>query len=98
MLRSHGHDMTIPEVGCPSTDHEIGSSFRSGPILLVPVLLAFAGCVVGPNYQRPKVSVSPSLGQTGHPRLRAESANCRDWWKAFNDPVLVRPIARADRD
>src|SRR5207245_2058126 len=54
MLRSHGHDMAIPEVGCPSTDHEIGSSLRSGLILLVPVLLAFAGCIVGPNYQRPK--------------------------------------------
>src|SRR6185436_614985 len=54
MLRSHGHDMAIPEVGCPSTDHEIGSSFRSGLVLLLPVLLAFAGCMVGPNYQRPK--------------------------------------------
>ena len=90
--------MTIPEVGCPSTDHEIGSSFRSGLILLVPVLLAFAGCMVGPNYQRPKVSVSPSFGETGDPRLSAESTNYRDWWKAFNDPVLDRLIARAYRD
>ncbi len=62
------------------------------------MLLAFAGCMVGPNYQRPKVSVSPSFGETGDPRLSAESTNYRDWWKAFNDPVLDRLIARAYRD
>ena len=90
--------MAIPEVGCPSTDHEIGSSFRSGLVLLLPVLLAFAGCMVGPNYQRPKVSVSPSFGENGDPRLSAESTNYRDWWKAFNDPVLDHLIARAYRD
>src|SRR5882724_5415949 len=71
---------------------------RSGLILLVPVLLAFAGCMVGPNYQRPKVSVSPSFGEGGDPRLSAESTNYRDWWKAFNDPALDRLIARAYRD
>jgi NodT family efflux transporter outer membrane factor (OMF) lipoprotein len=67
-------------------------------ILLMPVLLAFTGCMVGPNYQRPKVSVSPSFGETGDPRLSAESTNYRDWWKAFNDPALDRLVARAYRD
>src|SRR5256884_4946038 len=89
----HGHDMAIPEEGCHSTDHEIGRSIRSRLILLVPVLLTFAGCMVGPNYQRPKVSVSPSFGETGDPRLSAESTNYRDWWKAFNDSVLDRLVA-----
>jgi NodT family efflux transporter outer membrane factor (OMF) lipoprotein len=54
--------------------------------------------MVGPNYQRPKVSVSPSFGETGDPRLSAESTNSRDWWKAFNDPALDRLVARAYRD
>ena len=71
---------------------------RSAPILLVPVLLAFTGCMVGPNYQRPKVSVSPSWVETGDPRVSAESTNYRDWWKAFNDPALDRLVARAYRD
>ncbi len=71
---------------------------RSGLVLLVPVLLAFAGCMVGPNYQRPKVSVSPSWVETGDPRVSAESTNYRDWWKAFNDPALDRLVARAYRD
>jgi NodT family efflux transporter outer membrane factor (OMF) lipoprotein len=94
----HGHDMAIPEEGCPSTDHEIGRSIGSRLILLVPVLLAFAGCMVGPNYQRPKVSLSPNWGETGDQRVSTESTTYRDWWRAFNDPVLDRLVARAYRD
>ena len=71
---------------------------RSGLVLLVPVLLAFAGCMVGPNYQRPKVSVSPSWGDSGNRRVSTESTTYRDWWRAFNDPVLDRLVARAYRD
>ena len=98
MLRCHGHEMAIPEEGCPPTDHEIGRSIRSRLILLVPVLLAFAGCMIGPNYQRPKVSVSQNWGETGDQRVSTESTTYRDWWRAFNDPVLDRLVARAYRD
>ena len=90
--------MATPEQGCPSTDHEIGRSIRSRLILLVPVLLAFAGCMIGPDYQRPKVSVSPNWGETGDQRVSTESTTYRDWWRAFNDPVLDRLVARAYRD
>src|SRR5262249_12411371 len=67
-------------------------------LFLLPVLLAFAGCMIGPNYQRPKVSVSQIFGEAGDPRLSAEATNYRDWWKAFNDPVLDRLLAQAYRD
>jgi NodT family efflux transporter outer membrane factor (OMF) lipoprotein len=90
--------MAIPEEGCASTDHEIGRSIRSRLILLVPVLLAFAGCMIGPSYQRPKVSVSPNWGETGDQRVSTESTTYRGWWRAFNDPVLDRLIAQAYRD
>ncbi len=90
--------MAIRNEACSPTDHKMSRSIRSGLILLVPVLLAFAGCMVGPNYQRPKVSVAPSFGEAGDPRLSAESTNYRDWWKAFDDPALDRLIARAYRD
>ena len=90
--------MAILEEGRPSTDHEIGRSIRSRLMLLVPVLLAFAGCMIGPNYQRPKVSVSPSWGETGDQRVSTESTTYRDWWRAFNDPILDRLVARAYRD
>jgi NodT family efflux transporter outer membrane factor (OMF) lipoprotein len=64
----------------------------------VPVLLSFAGCMVGPNYQPPKVSVSPNWAETGDQRVSIESTTYRDWWRAFNDPALDRLIARAYRD
>jgi NodT family efflux transporter outer membrane factor (OMF) lipoprotein len=54
--------------------------------------------MVGPNYQRPNVSVSPKWGETGDQRVSTESTMYRDWWRAFNDPALDRLIARAYRD
>src|SRR5213592_3167295 len=90
--------MAIRKEGCSPTDHKMSRSIRSGLIFLLPVLLAFAGCMVGPNYQRPKVSVSPSWGETGDQRVSSESTTYRDWWRAFNDPALDRLVARAYRD
>ena len=90
--------MAIRKEGCTPADHKMSRSIRSGVILLVPVLLAFAGCMVGPNYQRPKVSVSPNWGETGDQRVSTESTTYRDWWRAFNDPALDRLVARAYRD
>src|SRR5207249_9654325 len=91
-------DMAIRKEGCSPTDHKMSRSIRSGLIFLLPVLLAFAGCMIGPNYQRPKVSVSPNWGETGDQRVSTESTTYRDWWRAFNDPVLDRLVARAYRD
>jgi len=54
--------------------------------------------MVGPNYQRPKVSVSPSWGETEDLRVKTESTTYRDWWSTFKDPALDRLIARAYRD
>src|SRR5882762_4284324 len=95
MLRCH---MAIQEVGSSTELPHRAAHPRCRLLFLVPVLLAFAGCMVGPNYQRPKVSVSPGFGEAKDPRLSAESTNYRDWWKAFNDPALDRLIARAYQD
>jgi NodT family efflux transporter outer membrane factor (OMF) lipoprotein len=64
-------------------------------ILLVSTLLAFAGCMVGPNFHRPKATVSANWLDSRDPRLSTESATYREWWKAFDDPALDRLIARA---
>ncbi|HXJ80233.1 MAG TPA: efflux transporter outer membrane subunit [Candidatus Methylomirabilis sp.] len=69
-----------------------------GVILLVPSLLAFGGCMVGPDFQRPKAMVSAKWLENGDPRVSTGSATYRDWWKAFNDPVLDRLIQRAYRE
>ena len=67
-------------------------------ILLVPTLLAFAGCMVGPNFQPPKATVSANWLETGDQRVSTGSTTYRDWWRAFNDPVLDRLIERAYRE
>src|SRR5437762_10575205 len=95
MLRSH---MAIQGVGSSTELPHRAAHSRWRLLFFVPALLAFAGCMVGPNYQRPKVSVSPSWGEIGDQRVSTESTTYRDWWRAFNDPALDRLIARAYRD
>jgi NodT family efflux transporter outer membrane factor (OMF) lipoprotein len=94
--------MAFAKGGGAPTEHRRRSTDERGArlrlLVLVPLLLIFAGCMVGPNYQRPTVAVSPSFAEAGDPRLGAQLTNYRDWWKAFNDPALDRLIARAYRD
>ena len=54
--------------------------------------------MVGPNFHRPKATVSAKWQDTGDPRLSNESTTYRDWWKAFNDPVLDRLVEQAYRE
>ncbi len=51
-----------------------------------------AGCMVGPNYTRPKVDAPADF--RFEPKATAETANT-EWWKQFNDPVLDALIAEA---
>jgi len=54
--------------------------------------------MVGPDFQQPKATVSPSWQDTSDPRVSTGPAAYRDWWKAFNDPVLDRLVERAYRN
>src|SRR5262244_1857806 len=71
---------------------------RAEVLLLMLVLGAFAGCAIGPDFQRPKTAVSASWQETADPRVSTASATYRGWWKAFNDPALDRLIERAYRE
>jgi NodT family efflux transporter outer membrane factor (OMF) lipoprotein len=67
-------------------------------ILLLPILLA-TGCIkAGPDYVRPSVKVSETWLEAGDQRVRTEAAEYRNWWQAFDDPVLDRLIERAYRE
>ncbi len=66
------------------------------PALLVALLLF--GCTLGPDFVKPKAAVSPNWVDANDPRVNTGPAQYRDWWKAFNDPVLDRLIDRAYRD
>jgi multidrug efflux system outer membrane protein len=65
--------------------------------LAIPFLaaLAFAGCMVGPNYTRPAVESPPSWRVT-----EEQAGNVADnaWWGQFGDPVLDNLIQVALRE
>ena len=70
---------------------------RLGVVLLAPALLVFAGCLVGPDFKRPKVTVSDSWLETGDQRVSTGAAANRNWWTTFNDAALNRLVDQAYR-
>jgi len=61
-------------------------------LLLTACATLLAGCMVGPNYQRPAVETPPSWRVTS-----AGARNVADtaWWGQFNDPVLDNLVREA---
>ncbi|NIR32388.1 MAG: efflux transporter outer membrane subunit [Gammaproteobacteria bacterium] len=67
---------------------------------LVPaaMLLLAAGCTtVGPDFVKPEAPVAESWLEARDARLDTEAAEHRDWWQAFEDPVLDRLVQNAYR-
>ncbi len=58
-----------------------------------------SGCMVGPNFQRPKAEVPPGwTGPTESPTTQAASPPAEDltrWWVLFEDPTLTSLVERA---
>ncbi len=61
--------------------------------LLITFLLL--GCSVGPNFAKPKAAVAPAWLEADDWRVKTDPAEYKNWWKAFNDPVLDQLIDRA---
>jgi multidrug efflux system outer membrane protein len=56
-------------------------------LALLPLVVLLPGCLMGPNYNRPKVNIPPSFrGAEG----AAQQASFADlpWWEVFKDPAL----------
>jgi len=64
---------------------------------LLGVIVAAAGCAVGPSFTAPQVAVADKWRRAGDPRVTSQSPTDSQWWKAFNDPALDRLIALAYR-
>lgn len=62
-------------------------------LFLVPLLLALAGCAVGPSYQGPPATGEPARFVRGGAADDAPPAN--DWWTALRDPTLDGLVTRA---
>ncbi len=63
-------------------------------ITAVVLIMTLGGCMLGPDYVRPEADVNPSWLESS-PALREEPAEIREWWTAFEDPVLTRLIHEA---
>jgi len=65
---------------------------------LLAFAIWFAGCTVGPKYQRPAIN-TPSTYRGGNPAqpaiASAESLGNEKWWEVFQDPVLQQLIRTA---
>ena len=57
-------------------------------------LAGLGGCTVGPDYVRPEAGVNSSWLESA-PALQDEPAEIREWWTAFDDPVLTRLVHEA---
>lgn len=64
--------------------------------LILPTLLAvqLAGCMVGPDYQKPKTDPGPAFANAQQPEFQTQGIEGA-WWKQFKDPRLVKLIELA---
>ncbi len=60
--------------------------------LLIP-LLFLSGCMVGPNYKEPEISVADQFNE--QLASDAEITSLKNWWESFNDPNLNQIIEKA---
>ncbi len=65
---------------------------RAAAIAAALVCGALAGCMVGPDYERPKVPIPDAFRY--EPRSAAQTTDA-EWWRQFGDPVLDGFIAEA---
>ena len=64
------------------------------PVILGLVLLS--GCAaVGPNYQRPEVSLPPDYSEASGAAVTTTAPVQRDWWRLFHDSTLDRLMEQA---
>ena len=63
--------------------------------LVAAALLAFTGCSVGPDYEKPETPKADAFREAGDKPSVSAPAPGADWWKLFQDPELDRLEADA---
>ncbi len=62
-------------------------------LLLAACVLLCAGCLMGPDYRRPRFDLPP--GASDNDSAQYAPFTAADWWRLFDDPVLDRIEAEA---
>ncbi|MCU0772323.1 MAG: efflux transporter outer membrane subunit [Verrucomicrobia bacterium] len=68
---------------------------RRFQLLVATLLLASAGCRVGPRYHPPETAVPAAWTGTGSGTTTNNPAGLAQWWRTLNDPTLDSLIERA---
>jgi NodT family efflux transporter outer membrane factor (OMF) lipoprotein len=71
------------------------SQFRRLLAISSLALMSAACAAVGPNYQRPPVSLTAHYLAAPSPAAPAHDQDLEAWWQAFDDPMLERVVERA---
>lgn len=64
-----------------------------GSLVFLSIFFFASGCMVGPNYQQPEVSMPVQFEQVQ--TQEGATADLSEWWKQFNDPLLDELITEA---
>ena len=81
-------------------DRDRLSPGKTRPCLVAVLSLSLsllAGCMVGPNYERPQVLVPPNWAGSPSPQAptRQIGQDMARWWTVFEDPTLTSLVGRA---
>jgi NodT family efflux transporter outer membrane factor (OMF) lipoprotein len=78
------------------SSNPVSPCFGTLCLIFLASVMCLTGCtLVGPDYRQPSVGLSDHWLEAGDPRVKTELAVSREWWKAFNDPVLEHLIRTA---
>ncbi len=77
----------------PTFKHGLATCVKASSASILAVLLA--GCVVGPDYQKPNLVVPASWGGGAKAGAAAKKPNLTEWWRQLNDPLLNTLVAQA---
>jgi NodT family efflux transporter outer membrane factor (OMF) lipoprotein len=65
---------------------------------LIAALLLTTGCtMVGPDFVKPDAPVAKQWMESRYPEIKTAASEYRQWWTAFNDPVLSDLVKAAYR-
>lgn len=64
---------------------------------IVLLAAALSGCMVGPDYTKPKITLPDHYTSAPAPAGRQSQVDLDDWWKGFRDPALDRIVDQTAR-
>ncbi len=74
------------------------SFFKRSIYGLVAAIFLTTGCtMVGPDFVKPEAPVAAEWMESRDPEIKTETSDYRQWWAAFNDPVLSNLVETAYR-